>query len=199
MIPYTSIGPVRGGTLVLHLCGGNTDGYPQLWRRATSSSCGQLLSHEAFALRVLNQSSASPTVLITGSGPAGVLYGAWALRRLTRLHTPLTTASIYRLESPATTVRCINLWSQWRGFPYDAWMAMPAGRADSIFSWADLRPGGNTTKITAWVRLLSSAGINAIAPQDVKSGSFPRTLLLCLGPGESHSACPDPQGRRRRL
>lgn len=44
---------------------------------------------------------------------------------------------------------------------------MPAGRADSIFSWADLRRGGNTTKIAAWVRLLSSVGVNAIAPQDV--------------------------------
>ena len=63
-----------------------------------------------------------PTVLIASSGPAGVLYGAWALRRLTRLGTPLTAASINRLESPVTNVRCINLWSQWRGFPYDAFL-----------------------------------------------------------------------------
>jgi hypothetical protein len=45
-----------------------------------------------------------------------------------------------------------------------------ADRSDSIFSWADLRDGPNSTatsSIVAWSRLLASVGINAVAPQDV--------------------------------
>jgi alpha-glucuronidase len=50
--------------------------------------------------------------------------------------------------------------------PYDD----GADRTDSVFSWADLTNGptaNSTARIRAWARLLSSVGINSLAPQDV--------------------------------
>jgi alpha-glucuronidase len=71
--------------------------------------------------------------------------------------------------SAVVKVRLINHWSQWRGFPFDAWcMQSQLGRGDSLFSWHDLRQGGNATStISDWARLLASVRINALAPQDV--------------------------------
>ena len=116
---------------------------------------------EAYSVRRLP--GARGGVLLVGGGPAGILYGVFGLVR--GLQTGAGWADT--TEQPSTSVRLLNHWSQWRGLPQDAW-SFVQGRADSIFSWEDLRRGGNATfRIRGWARLLASVGVNAIAPQDV--------------------------------
>lgn len=156
--------------------------------RAMSSECPVQGGEEAFVLRVI-----SKRLHIVGGGDAGVLYGAWAAVRHIQLRTAWESGAIDTDESPSTTIRLLNHWSVWRGLPQDAWMpprtnrsALPFGafheggssgpyddgadRTDSVFSWADLTNGptaNSTARIRAWARLLSSVGINSLAPQDV--------------------------------
>ena len=144
---------------------------------------------EAYTLRMTGDGS----LVIAGGGPAGVLYGVFAVARMlqTQPHAPWPVG-LDHTEGPATQVRLLNHWSQWRGLPCDAWMpprsnhseAPPGGgggifcdgadRTDSLFSWGDLEapppaPGNSTGLATlrAWARLLASVGINGLAPQDV--------------------------------
>ena len=152
----------------------------------------------SYALRFRN-ATRGPVLLVVGGGAPGMLYGAFAVLKHARLRLPIT--AVDTIQTPATKIRLLNHWSNWRGLPQDAW-ADPAGnrsapppgggggafcdgadREDSLFSWADLRdPSGNSTTlatITAWARLLASVGINALAPQDV-NWFEPNNFLLHL-------------------
>ena len=149
---------------------------------------GDSSDESAFALQLNpNPAGGAPSLIVIGGGPAGMLYGAFAVVRHIRLHLPLTSAAFDTVQTPSTRVRLLNHWSNWRGFKADAWMAAPgnrsapppgggggafcdgADRSDSLFSWSDLQNNSSnaTTVIRAWARLLASVGINALAPQDV--------------------------------
>jgi hypothetical protein len=88
---------------------------------------------EAFALRMTNDHQ----LVIVGGGPAGVLYGVFAVIRHGQLRKPWTSASVDVDQRPATAIRLINHWNNWRGFPEDACFGPRIGidgaRWDSIF------------------------------------------------------------------
>ena len=68
------------------------------------------------------------------------------------------------LENPKIPLRMVDHWSYFRGFPHDAWRG--GGRDNSIYSWEELRTG-DTKLIRDWVRMMASAGWNAICPSEV--------------------------------
>ena len=99
-------------------------------------------------------------LVVAANSPAGVIAGTFALIRRLQLGEPLTDLNI--ADAPKTTIRLVNHWSYFGGFPDDA----PKGRDDSIFNWADLR-SGHTARIREWARLLASAGYNAVCPTEL--------------------------------
>jgi len=68
------------------------------------------------------------------------------------------------LENPKLPIRMVDHWSYFRGFLGDKWRG--DGRNNSIFSWEELRTG-DTKLIRDWVRLMASAGWNALCPSEV--------------------------------
>ena len=154
------------GAIVVGTC---ADAHIQRLLQATSRSCSVAGEPEGFELILLQ----SPRrVAVIGGGSSGVLYGAFALLRHHQLGRPW--GELNRVETPATSIRLLNHWSQWRGASHaDLWTPpRMAGRGDSMFDWAALRAAarGNVTatkRITDWCRLIASVGINALAPQDV--------------------------------
>jgi alpha-glucuronidase len=111
----------------------------------------------------------SHLVLEGRSGPA-LLYAAHHVARQARVGASVDSGGEW--QSPSTRWRVVNHWSFFRGFAEDAWMNDHHGefsdgpRIASIFSWADLRDG-NTARVTQWLRLLASVGINGLAPGDI--------------------------------
>ena len=158
--------PLRQSALVMGTCG-DTLVQKTLVAAGLSHVC-PMDSLEAYTIRSIQPTagSAGPRGLLVGGGPAGVLYGAFSLIKDLQMGMSWGHWG-NRTESPSTSVRLLNHWSQFRGFPFDAW-SFVQGRSDSIFSWEDLRQGGTALdRIKGWARLLASVGINAIAPCDV--------------------------------
>ena len=140
---------VEAGTIIVGLCG--SPAVHALTTHSGTDPCAQITSEEGFALHTLPgmKPRQHRSLLIASGGASGALYGAFEVVRRLRRHRLTSHVSghpLHFVSNPSTAVRCINLWSQWRGFPFDAWMGWPAGREDSIFSWSDFLPGGNATR-----------------------------------------------------
>ena len=101
-------------------------------------------------------------VVIAANIPAGVIFGTFDLIR--RLQLGKNVAELDVLENPKIPIRLINHWSYFRGLPGDRWR--DGGRDNSIFSWEELK-NGDTKLIRDWVRLMASAGWNAICPGEI--------------------------------
>jgi len=101
-------------------------------------------------------------VVIAGDVPAGVIFGTFDLIRRIQLGWDLRKLDV--LENPQIPIRMVDHWAYFRGFLHDAWRG--GGRDDSIYSWEELRTG-DTKLIRDWVRMMSSAGWNAICPSEV--------------------------------
>jgi hypothetical protein len=146
------------------------------------------LSEQGFAFQVIGATAGTradgtprcPSIAVVGGGPAGLLYGAFALSRYVQMSEHRnasglwwTAASFNRRDEPTTTLRLLNHWSHFRGFVQDSWMPRPnGGRGDSLYSWAELKQAaaGNATsvqRVADFARLLASVGINGVAPCDV--------------------------------
>ena len=102
------------------------------------------------------------TLVVAGKVPAGVIFGAFDLIRRIQLGQELRKLDV--LENPQIPIRMVDHWAYFRGFPHDAWRG--GGRDDSIYSWEELRTG-DTKLIRDWVRMMASAGWNAICPSEV--------------------------------
>jgi|TARA_B100000959_G_scaffold143430_2_gene150531 alpha-glucuronidase/polygalacturonase len=101
-------------------------------------------------------------LVIAGAVPAGVTFGTFDLIR--RLQLGQDPGKLNVLENPQIPLRMVDHWSYFRGGFGDKWRG--GGRNDSIYSWEELRTG-DTKRIRDWVRMMASAGWNAICPSEV--------------------------------
>lgn len=102
------------------------------------------------------------TLAVVGKVPAGVIFGTFDLIR--RIQLAQDPREFDVLENPQIRIRMVDHWSYFRGFLGDKWRG--SGRDNSIYSWEDLRTG-DTKLIRDWVRMMASAGWNAICPSEV--------------------------------
>ncbi len=131
------------------------------WIRERAGSLGLgRLEEGGFVIKALEEDGVTRLV-IAGAQPAGVIFGTFDLLR--RLQLGEKPDKLDRLENPRIPLRMVSHWSYFRGLPGDRWRG--GGRDDSIFSWEELRTG-DTKRIRDWVRLLASAGWNAINPTE---------------------------------
>ena len=119
------------------------------------------IKEDGFVIKVLADGDET-TLVIVGKAPAGVIFGTFDLIRRIQLAQDLSKLDV--LENPQIPIRMVDHWSYFRGFPHDAWRG--SGRNDSIYSWEELRTG-DTKLIRDWVRMMASAGWNAICPSEV--------------------------------
>ncbi|WP_339279597.1 alpha-glucuronidase family glycosyl hydrolase [Paenibacillus sp. FSL W8-1187] len=97
-------------------------------------------------------------LVVAGSGPAGVLYGAFHLRRLLRSGAPLAGLDI--AERPANALRMVNQWDNADG-------SVERGYAGRSIFYRDGEFVPDRTRIRDYARLLASAGINALSINNV--------------------------------
>ncbi|MCH2202749.1 MAG: glycosyl hydrolase family 28 protein [Fuerstiella sp.] len=117
--------------------------------------------NDGFVIRTVS-SGESSTLVVAAHIPAGVIFGTFDLIR--RIQTGQDPRQLDVLENPAIRIRMVDHWSYFRGVFGDRWRG--GGRDDSIFSWEELRTG-DTRQIRDWVRMMASAGWNAICPSEV--------------------------------
>ena len=119
------------------------------------------IRNDGYVIRSLGSPHGTHLV-IAAQEPGGVIQGAFELIR--RLRRGARFDLIDHLENPHIPLRMVGHWSNFRGFLGDDWRG---GRRDhSIFSWEDLRRGDHNL-IRDWVRLIASAGWNALCPSEV--------------------------------
>ena len=132
------------------------------WIRNHANELGlDRIKEDGFVIKVLADGD-DTTLVVAGKVPAGVIFGTFDLIRRIQLGQDLSKLDV--LENPQIPIRMIDHWSYFRGFPHDAWRG--GGRNDSIYSWEELRTG-DTKLIRDWVRMMASAGWNAICPSEV--------------------------------
>ncbi|NQU22686.1 MAG: right-handed parallel beta-helix repeat-containing protein, partial [Candidatus Nealsonbacteria bacterium] len=132
------------------------------WIRGYGDELGlDRIKEDGFLIKAVKDGD--ETILaIAGDVPAGVVFGAFDLIRRIQLGQDLRKLDV--LENPQIPIRLVDHWAYFRGFPHDAWRG--GGRDDSIYSWEELRTG-DTKLIRDWVRMMSSAGWNAVCPSEV--------------------------------
>jgi len=118
------------------------------------------IKYDGFIIKSLTNDNET-TLVVVANVPAGVIFGTFDLIR--RLQLGQDPCALDVLENPQIPIRMVNHWSYFRGFKYDNWYS---GRYNSIYSWEDLRTG-NTKLIRDWVRMMASAGWNAICPSEI--------------------------------
>jgi len=132
------------------------------WIRKHADELGLYrIKEDGFIIKAANDGR-DRTLVIAGKIPAGVIFGAFDLIRRIQLNQDLRKLDV--LENPQIPIRMVDHWAYFRGFPHDAWRG--GGRDDSIYSWEELRTG-DTKLIRDWVRMMSSAGWNAICPSEI--------------------------------
>lgn len=119
------------------------------------------ITDDGFILKSLEANN-EKILVVAGQIPAGVSFGTFDLIRRLQLGQDLRKLDV--LENPKVPIRMVDHWSYFRGFLGDKWRG--TGRHNSIFSWEELR-NGDTKLIRDWVRLMASAGWNAICPSEV--------------------------------
>ena len=121
------------------------------------------IKNDGFIIKALEDGSpGAPGLVIAGNVPAGVIFGTFDLIRRIQLGQDLRKLNV--LENPQIPIRMVDHWAYFRGFLGDKWRR--GGRDNSIYSWEELRTG-DTKLIRDWVRMMSSAGWNAICPSEV--------------------------------
>ncbi len=119
------------------------------------------IKHDGFIIKAVEDAS-DTTLVIAGNVPAGVIFGAFDLIR--RIQLGQDPSKLDVLENPQIPIRMVDHWAYFRGFLGDKWRG--GGRNNSIYSWEELRTG-DTKLIRDWVRMMSSAGWNAICPSEI--------------------------------
>ncbi|MCH2212669.1 MAG: right-handed parallel beta-helix repeat-containing protein [Fuerstiella sp.] len=132
------------------------------WIRSHADQLGlDRIADDGFVIRTVS-SGESSTLVVAARIPAGVIFGTFDLIR--RIQTGQDPRQLDVFENPAIPIRMVDHWSYFRGVFGDRWRG--GGRDNSIFSWEELRTG-DTRQIRDWVRMMASAGWNAICPCEV--------------------------------
>jgi alpha-glucuronidase len=132
------------------------------WIREHAGELGlNRIKEDGFVLKTIKEGG-NRTLVIAGRIPAGCIFGTFDLVRRLQLGQDVQKLDV--LENPQISIRMVDHWAYFRGFLGDKWRG--GGRDDSIYSWEELRTG-DTKLIRDWVRMMSSAGWNAICPSEV--------------------------------
>jgi alpha-glucuronidase len=132
------------------------------WIRKHADELGlDRIKEDGFIIKAGNDGH-DRTLVIAGKVPAGVIFGTFDLIR--RIQLGQNPGELDVLENPQIPLRMVDHWSYFRGCFGDKWRG--GGRNDSIYSWEELRTG-ETKLIRDWVRMMASAGWNAICPSEV--------------------------------
>ena len=132
------------------------------WVREHADELGlDRIKEDGFVIKAVDDGSGTALV-VAGRVPAGVIFGTFDLIR--RIQLGQNPGKLDVLENPQIPIRMIDHWSYFRGLRDDAWRG--GGRDGSIYSWSELRTG-DTKLIRDWVRMMASAGWNAICPSEV--------------------------------
>ena len=132
------------------------------WIRTHADQLGlSRVKEDGFLIKALKKDD-EQILVIAADVPAGVVFGAFDLIRRIQLGQDLSKLDV--IENPKIPIRMVDHWAYFRGFPHDGWRG--GGRDDSIYSWEELRTG-DTRLIRDWVRMMASAGWNAICPSEV--------------------------------
>jgi len=119
------------------------------------------IKEDGFILKTIDEGE-HKILVIAGRIPAGVSFGTFDLIR--RIQLGQNPEKLNVLENPKIPIRMVDHWSYFRGLYGDKWR--DGSRDNSIFSWEDLAKG-DTKLIRDWVRMMASAGWNAICPSEV--------------------------------
>jgi len=128
--------------------------------RADSLQLEQI-TNDGFIIKAL-EDAGQTTLVIAAKVPAGVIFGTFDVIR--RIQMEQDPRKLDVLDNPQIPIRMVDHWAYFRGFLGDNWRG--GGRDNSIYSWEELRTG-DTKLIRDWVRMMSSAGWNAICPSEV--------------------------------
>jgi len=132
------------------------------WVREHADELGlDRIEEDGFIIKAVHDGR-DTTLVIAGRIPAGVIFGTFDLIR--RIQLGQDPRKLDVLENPQIAIRMVDHWSYFRGFLGDKWRG--GGRDCSIYSWEELRTG-DTKLIRDWVRMMASAGWNAICPSEV--------------------------------
>jgi alpha-glucuronidase len=154
--PTVKTKPVSGAKVILGTAETSS------WIRKHADELGlDRIKDDGFIIKAVNDGR-DRTLVIAGKVPAGVIFGTFDLIR--RIQLGQAPGKLDVLETPQIPIRMVDHWAYFRGFRHDAWRG--GGRDDSIYSWEELRTG-DTKLIRDWVRMMASAGWNAICPSEV--------------------------------
>jgi alpha-glucuronidase len=113
------------------------------------------VGREGFAIRTSTEHNC---IAVGASSPAGVLYGMFHLLRL--IGTSQDIEGLDETVNPVNGLRMINHWDNFDG-------SVERGYAGRSFFYENNRFTGDRERIRDYARLMSSAGINAIAINNV--------------------------------
>ncbi|MHC4494234.1 MAG: alpha-glucuronidase family glycosyl hydrolase, partial [Planctomycetota bacterium] len=132
------------------------------WIRKNVDKLGlDRVKEDGFVVKTIKDGR-NEALVIAGRIPAGCVFGAFDLIR--RIQLGQNPGQLDVLENPQIPIRMVDHWSYFRGCFGDKWRG--GGRNDSIYSWQELRTS-DTKLIRDWVRMMASAGWNAICPSEV--------------------------------
>ena len=154
--PSVETKPVSGAKVML----GTAETSSWIRKHADELGLGRI-KEDGFVVKAVKDGD-ERMLVIAGKVPAGVIFGTFDLIRRIQLGQDMRKLDV--LENPQIPIRMVDHWSYFRGFLHDAWRG--GGRDDSIYSWEELRTG-DTKLIRDWVRMMASAGWNAICPSEV--------------------------------
>ena len=155
-IPSTQTIPSSGSRVVL----GTTKTSSWIRKHADELDLHDV-KEDGFIIKAVKDGGGT-VLVIAGKVPAGVVFGTFDLIR--RIQLGQDPRELDVLENPQIPIRMVDHWSYFRGLPGDKWRG--GGRDNSIYSWEELRTG-DTKLIRDWVRMMASAGWNAICPGEV--------------------------------
>ncbi|WP_245599873.1 alpha-glucuronidase family glycosyl hydrolase [Paenibacillus harenae] len=117
------------------------------------------LGDEGYVIRTLKGEKGEPDrIAVIGASDRGALYGVFHLIRIMQMREPID--ELYIAESPASGLRMINQWDNMDG-------SIERGYAGKSFFYRNNGFVEDFARIRDYARLLASAGINAIAINNV--------------------------------